>query len=603
MDIPGYHIDREIGSGGMATVFLAVQESLGRLVALKLIKPELATNSNFAQRFLREGRIGVQLNHPNIVNIFDIGSHKDFFYLVMEYVPGGTLRDYISQGISIEESIRVIKIIADALGYAHSRGIIHRDIKPQNILFHGNGNPMIVDFGIAKSVNSKTGLTNSGMSLGTPRYMSPEQIRGKVVGTQSDLYSLGVMFYEMLTGQLPYSANDSFALAFQHVSEPIPRLPCAINFLQPIINKLLAKNPEQRYPTAEAFIEELTELEYQYGIGEKVITPKRYKINKFKYKYIRMASVAALGFLGMIVVNANQITSPFAISSSAETVSASVARADWNSSKGQSAVHDRNMTSTLKATGVEATGSSSKADLLLAKAINERNRGANAESVIAIVNRGLMYEPDNIRLLRIKEALLWDSRIDADGKQKDLDVEKAGQDIESVEAQEPSNPLEPLVEPDTDNNQPTDPNIGVFELGKAIDDAIGDKTSPPSPTSNHSTSSTSSRSLTVTTNPQDAQVRIMNIPDLYHDGIVLPPGRYQIRVDRSGYNTHTRWLEVTTKNLVIKVDLKRVRKHYSRRADNNYTPYHHIRRTNIYRYTAQNGGNNLYPGGIDRFNR
>jgi serine/threonine-protein kinase PpkA len=264
IQVSGYVIERQIGRGGMATVYLALQESLQRHVALKVIASNLKGDPDFTKRFLREGQLIAKLTDPRIITVFDIGIDEDVYYLAMEYLPGGTLREHIQAGLSLEDTLQIVKTVAGALGYAHRRGVVHRDIKPQNIMFHENGDPVLSDFGIAKAIGGNTVMTMSGMYFGTPRYMSPEQIKGQAVDGRSDLYSLGVLFYEMLTGELPYSSDDSFALAFKHVTEAIPNLPLDLLIFQPLLNRLLAKDPEDRFSSAEQFLEALRELELQH---------------------------------------------------------------------------------------------------------------------------------------------------------------------------------------------------------------------------------------------------------------------------------------------------------------------------------------------------
>jgi serine/threonine protein kinase len=261
MQIPGYQIERELGQGGMAIVYLALQESLHRHVALKVIKPVLTTDEEFAQRFLREGRIIAQLSDPHIVTVYDIASYEGTYYLSMEYLPGGTLQQRIRNGLSLTEALSIAKAMVGALHYAHRRSIIHRDIKPQNILFRENGQPVLTDFGIAKTLGASTIMTRTGLSLGTPRYMSPEQIRGQGVDARADLYSFGVLFYEMLTGSVPYTADDSFALAMMHVTAPIPTLPPHLRRFQPLLNKLLDKDPDQRFQSGEEIVAAITASE------------------------------------------------------------------------------------------------------------------------------------------------------------------------------------------------------------------------------------------------------------------------------------------------------------------------------------------------------
>ncbi|MGE5153526.1 MAG: protein kinase domain-containing protein [Bdellovibrio bacteriovorus] len=253
--IPGYTTQSVLGAGGMATVYLAVQESLSRNVALKVMNPLLMIDADYGRRFLNEGRLIARLSHPNIVTVYDIGASERFHYLSMTYLPGGTLRDKIRTGLPLEYALSIIKCLAQALGYAHRQGIVHRDIKPSNVLFAESGAPVLTDFGIAKTVGSETKLTSTGMTVGSVGYMSPEQALGEEVDSRSDLYSLGVLLWQMLTGSMPYSASDPFALALKHAKDPIPRLPSPLGRFQPAIERLMAKRPQDRLGSAEALVE------------------------------------------------------------------------------------------------------------------------------------------------------------------------------------------------------------------------------------------------------------------------------------------------------------------------------------------------------------
>lgn len=260
MKIPGYTIVRKIGEGGMASVYLAVQESLGREVALKVMR-SARSSENFAERFLKEGRIIAQLQHPQIITIYDFGTYDIYNYFSMELLPGGTLAEQIQQGLSLERAADLVKSIATALAYAHKRGIVHRDIKPQNVLFRHDGTPVLSDFGIAKLVDTDdTQLTVPGFTVGSPVYMSPEQIMGKKLDSRADLYSLGIVLYEMLAKQPPFRADNINSIAMMHCSQPIPRLPAGFGQLQPILQKLLAKNPKDRFADAEQVIDALDRM-------------------------------------------------------------------------------------------------------------------------------------------------------------------------------------------------------------------------------------------------------------------------------------------------------------------------------------------------------
>lgn len=258
--IQGYEIEFEIGRGGMSTVYLAVQQSLGRRVALKVLAQEIENDDEFVHRFKKEGHILAQLLHPNIVTIHDIGISEDgHLFLSIEYLSGGTLRDKIKQGLTFDSAIHIVRSIAKALEYAHERGIIHRDIKPSNIMFRHDGTPVLTDFGVARVVGSQTIHTTTGLMIGSPGYMSPEQAMGESATIQSDLYSLGVILYEMLSGHPPYKEDNPIAVTLKHLYDPIPDLPKEHADLQSIFNKLLAKKSSDRYKNAGEFLKALNE--------------------------------------------------------------------------------------------------------------------------------------------------------------------------------------------------------------------------------------------------------------------------------------------------------------------------------------------------------
>jgi len=261
IEIPGYYLKRTIGSGGMATVYLAVQESLDREVALKVMSPALSADETFAARFRREARTIAKLSHPNIVQIFDVGTTTDYHnYFSMQYLPGGTLKDRLGRPMDPMEILRIFAGVLKALGFAHELGFVHRDVKPENVLFDVTGTPILTDFGIARALRSTTRITETGMSVGTSKYMSPEQARGGTVDARSDLYALGVVLYEAVTGAPPFEAEDTFAVAYAHVNEPVPELPPKARHWQPVIQRALAKDPRERFPSAESFVRALEEM-------------------------------------------------------------------------------------------------------------------------------------------------------------------------------------------------------------------------------------------------------------------------------------------------------------------------------------------------------
>ena len=260
MQIPGYKIIRKINSGGMASVYLAIQLSIGRTVALKIMKPALDQDPEFHQRFQREAEITGQLSQPNIIPIYDIGRHEGFNYISMEYLPEGSLEQKISAGISPDKALQITKGIAAALEHAHAKGYVHRDIKPENILFRADNTPVLTDFGIARALKRKSTMTQVGAVIGTPYYMSPEQAKGQATDGRSDLYSLGVVLYEMLTGEKLFHAEDSLSLGIKHIQEQPPALPLRIFAWQAILDKLLAKDPAKRFQQPRELITALERL-------------------------------------------------------------------------------------------------------------------------------------------------------------------------------------------------------------------------------------------------------------------------------------------------------------------------------------------------------
>ncbi|BFM06970.1 bifunctional serine/threonine-protein kinase/formylglycine-generating enzyme family protein [Halioxenophilus aromaticivorans] len=260
MRLPGYKILRKINQGGMSTVYLAVQTEHNRMVALKVMAPALNADPIFSDRFQREAKIISQLAHPNIIAIHDVGQYKTINYIAMDYMEQGSIAAKMKEGLTAKSCLKIIQQVSKALDHAHAEGYIHRDIKPENILLAQDGSVALSDFGVARAVSSNTQMTNAGTVLGTPNYMSPEQARGKDLDGRSDLYSLGVVLYEMLVGQPPYQGEEAVAIALQHLTAPIPALPPKYASLQPLINKMVAKKPQDRFQSGTEAVEVIDQV-------------------------------------------------------------------------------------------------------------------------------------------------------------------------------------------------------------------------------------------------------------------------------------------------------------------------------------------------------
>jgi serine/threonine-protein kinase len=263
--IPGYRIMRKLGSGAMATVFLARQLSLDRLVAIKVLPKKFSSNGKFIERFYKEGRAAARLNDPNVVGAYDVGQAGEHHYFVMEYVDGDTVYDRIVQKkrFSEAEAIEVVRQVASALKHAHERGFIHRDIKPKNIMISRSGTVKLADLGLARALSDKEAAeAESGRAYGTPYYISPEQIRGQVdIGPQADIYGLGATLYHMVTGRVPFEGKNPSEVMHRHLkSELVP--PDHINSklsagLAQVVEMMMAKDPRERYQSTADLIVDL----------------------------------------------------------------------------------------------------------------------------------------------------------------------------------------------------------------------------------------------------------------------------------------------------------------------------------------------------------
>ena len=258
-----YQLESPIATGGMATVYLATDLTLNRKVAVKVLSQNFAADPNFVERFYREAQAAANLIHANIVNIFDYGKFENTYFIVMEYIDGITLEQKISNGkFSPKETIKITKQVARGLGFAHQNGIVHRDMKPANILLTTNGTAKVSDFGIAKPIEqTDMGLTQAGSVLGTPRYFSPEQSTGKPVDNRSDLYSLGIVMYEMLNGSTPFNSDSIVELAMQHANNKPQRATTENSAVSEefadLIDKLIAKDPANRFSSCEDLLKHL----------------------------------------------------------------------------------------------------------------------------------------------------------------------------------------------------------------------------------------------------------------------------------------------------------------------------------------------------------
>jgi serine/threonine protein kinase len=279
-----YELEKLVGSGGMSNVFRAHDRMLERTVALKILHEQYTRDADYVERFRREARSVAQLAHPNIVTVIDRGEQDGRQFIVFEYVEGDNLKDLVNRGpLPVRDAIQLALQVARALAFAHDRGLVHRDVKPQNVLLNDDGQAKVTDFGIARSLDVD-GVTQTGTVLGTSDYIAPEQARGQKVNPKTDIYSLGVVLYELLTGQVPFSGENFVAVAMRHVNEPVPSVlerrsdvPVRLDLA---IQRAMAKDPADRFESMDELVTELEAClaEVDGGSDEgatMIVPPKR----------------------------------------------------------------------------------------------------------------------------------------------------------------------------------------------------------------------------------------------------------------------------------------------------------------------------------------
>lgn len=547
MQIPGFQITRKISQGGMSSVYLAIQQSIGREVALKVMSPTLAQDAHFSERFQREATIVGQLSHPNIISIYDIGKHHGLNYIAMDYLAKGSLSQKMRNGLSGLEAVKILKQLASALAHAHHCGYVHRDIKPENILFRADDNAVLSDFGVAKAIKQNLGVTHAGTVLGTPNYMSPEQAKGQPCDGRSDLYSLGVVFFEMLCGKLPYQAEEAVAIAIKHLTAPIPKLPPQHALFQPLIDELLAKNPDERIQSGEELIERIELLET--GLQ----TPK------ISYKSLAASGEFKLGFFqrlqALVFVAWQKLTPLFSSENSQQEKLQQASRYTTAINSNQdSGVFDEH-----------------------AQTHNTPSKSHNLAILLSaslFILLGFFAYQNSFTEVSAETASLNDAAelvIDQDANDKESAADKSLNNEQKPKAQlasaEQENMAAGLAAQNVDQEPTLIPNgslENVSEMHQAVEElSVSDQSAAanldqegkatPAPLNSEQNSELNTETqaasypLTIRSTPTADRIRILNIKPKYYAGIELVAGSYLVELRKANYKTLKRWVKISDK--------------------------------------------------------
>lgn len=526
LQIPGYRIIRKINQGGMSTVYLAIQMSVGRIVALKVMNPSLTSDPAFSERFQREATIVGQLSHPNIVAIYDIGRSGDLNYIAMDYLPGGSVHDKMINGLTGEEALKVTKEIANALDHAHEKGYIHRDIKPENILFRADNSAVLSDFGVAKGIVGVSRMTHVGTVVGTPHYMSPEQARGQPVDSRSDLYSLGVVFFEMLTGSLPYQGEDAVTIALKHISAPIPKLPIQYQAYQKLLERFLAKDPNNRFQSGNEVSVVIDQLEA--GVRQAYIAdavPENLSVTAL-IRALIVATSHAIKWRWNKLINLR-----------------------WSKENG---FHTKKISN-------DSVFGSEVAPTLFVTRVQQQTH----------INPQLFLQNKNLAKILAGIALsvfLWcvlsvvvHTLFAQQAIKLPNILHKATKSTASIF-------ITPKAQPPIKNTSAISASSVAFKSASAQSSAMSSSLASSvqsSFTSSEQASSQSSNAsptyaLTIKVTPSDARIRLLDISNKYKDGIPLVSGRYRIEISKTGYKTKTESIEIKNQPLTLSVELEAI---------------------------------------------
>ena len=540
LEIPGYQILKKINQGGMSTVYLATQRSMGRQVALKVMSPVLNADPIFSERFQREANIVGQLSHPNIVAIHDIGRYRSLNYIAMDFLPGGSVADALTRGaLEPLEALHITRQIAMALDHASNKGYVHRDLKPENILFREDGSAVLTDFGVARAVARTTRMTNTGMVVGTPHYMSPEQARGAAVDGRADLYSLGVVFYEMLTSAVPFQAEEAVAIAIKHLTDPIPRLPARHSLYQGLIDRFLAKDPDHRFQRGLDVVDAIDQL--LAAIEGKTPTTQ----TKMNNTSVRVSSLLRALLMTLYGTLSDRIANAWArwrdkpmLEQSGRAEQQTILRMQQVMQQAQpvrrrSWLFGAMLCGSLMLAWVLFSLLSHKFSWQTESGLVNNAAGITSELLLPVTPEQAADHPAPLPGPVASEPNTSGLR----PVLRDTPALPPAQPVESPLVQEPETAETPAPQ--------TEPQSGP--VAAPAESAAGEE--PPAQPQTYA--------LNVSVKPADARIRIMNIAPRYTPGMALEPGRYDVEVSKPGFDRLRRWIEIKDSDVTLAVELER----------------------------------------------
>lgn len=544
MAIPGYKILRKIGDGGMSTVYLAIQLSVGREVALKILSPELRTDPSFGDRFFREANIVGTLSHPNIISIYDVGKEGEHYYIAMDYLPGVSCSERIKAGdLSTKDILGIVKNIASALDYAHERGFIHCDVKPDNILFRHDGSAVLTDFGIATSTG---GSKEPGIKsvAGTPHYMSPEQTQGKPIDGRSDLYSLGILFYEMLTGELPYKGKDAIALAVKHLTAPVPNMPNEHKVFQALINRMLAKKPGARLQCGKEVIDAITALEGGLGKEQGMSNTEPTALQAFSLLEALLATFAHVSKeMVLRFFSRFEVLTRLRLSRKHGLILKDIDRPD-DIMEPSSETNNIGKTTNFESSATKANTLQFSTDL--GEAIkNNQARKIISPAIIMLITFALISS-SVVFIYNTKQTDMQELTGHTTSGKKSTNK---GDNAKRIAERANTTTNETQKQAATSASKADQTEMVASKVGEKNKKNAVDSPTPEKP---------SLYSLTIETSPKNAKVRILNIKPKYRDGIKLASGKYHVSVKAKGYVPYSRWVNIKNKNSHKKINLEKM---------------------------------------------